>query len=89
MESFKESAMRVRQGNVKPTAKIMVTQHIEKGNMKKTLDLLKHIGKKVKIDKSTEKSSKAIWTIEATMKDSTTINELTTVDREKLVKMFD
>ena len=67
MESFKESAMRVRQGDVKPTAKIMATQHIERGNMKKTLDLLKHIGKKVKIDKSAEKTSKAIWTIEGTM----------------------
>ena len=67
MKTFKESAMRVRQGDVKPTAKIMANQHIEKGNMKKTLDLLKHIGKKVKVDKSTEKTSKAIWTIEGTM----------------------
>jgi hypothetical protein len=70
MKTFKESAMRVRQGDVKPTAKIMVTQHIEKGNFKKTLDLLKHIGKKVKVDKSTEKTSKAIWTIEGTMNES-------------------
>ena len=70
METFKESAMRLRQADVKPTAKIMATQHIEKGNMKKTLDLLKHIGKKVKVDKSTEKTSKAIWTIEGTMEKS-------------------
>ena len=69
MKTFKESAMRVRQGDVKPTAKIMATQHIERGNMKKTLDLLKHIGKKVKIDKSSQKTSKAIWTIEGRMID--------------------
>lgn len=67
MKTFKESAMRVRQGDVKPTAKIMATQHIERGNMKKTLDLLKHMGKKVKIEKSSEKTSKAIWTIEGKM----------------------
>ena len=88
MINFKES-LKLRQMDVKPAAKIMASQHIEKGNFKKTLDLLKHMGKKVKVDKSTEGTSKAIWTIEATMKDSTTINELTTVDREKLVKVFD
>ncbi len=89
MKTFKEAALKLRQMDVKPAAKHMASQHIEKGNFKKTLDLLKFLGKKVNVDKSTEGSSKALWTIEATMKNSTTINELTTVDREKLVKMFD
>jgi hypothetical protein len=59
-----EATIRVRQSDVKPTAKIMATQHIEKGNFKKTLDILKFIGKKVSVDKSPEKTTKAIWTIE-------------------------
>jgi ABC-type dipeptide/oligopeptide/nickel transport system ATPase component len=67
MTNLKESALKLRQGDVKPAAKIIANQHIEKGNFKKTLDLLKHMGKKVKVDKSTEGTSKAIWTIEGTM----------------------
>ena len=67
MKTFKESALKLRQGDVKPAAKIMANKHIEQGNFKKTLDLLKFMGKKVKVDKSTEGTSKAIWTIEGTM----------------------
>ena len=58
LEIFDEATMRVRQSDVKPTAKIMATQHIEKGNFKKTLDILKFIGKKVSVDKSPEKTTK-------------------------------
>jgi len=67
MKTFKEAALKLRQMDVKPAAKHMASQHIEKGNFKKTLDLLKFLGKKVNVDKSTEGSSKALWTIEGTM----------------------
>ena len=66
MINFKES-LKLRQKDVKPAAKHMASQHIEKGNFKKTLDLLKFMGKKVNVDKSTEGTSKAVWTIEGTM----------------------
>ena len=66
MINFKES-LKLRQKDVKPAAKHLASQHIEKGNFKKTLDLLKFLGKKVNVDKSTEGSSKALWTIEGTM----------------------
>jgi len=66
MTNLKES-LKLRQKDVKPAAKIMASQHIEKGNFKKTLDLLKFMGRKVNVDKSTEGTSKAVWTIEGTM----------------------
>lgn len=59
MKTFKEAALKLRQMDVKPAAKHMASQHIEKGNFKKTLDLLKFLGKKVNVDKSTEGSSKS------------------------------
>ena len=66
MRTFTES-LKLRQKDVKPAAKHLASQHIEKGNFKKTLDLLKFLGKKVNVDKSTEGTSKAVWTIEGMM----------------------
>ena len=90
MKIYKES-LKLRQMDVKPAAKIMANQHIEKGNFKKTLDLLKFMGKKVKIDKSSEKTSKAIWTIEATMEKSleeAMLNEFSDAQLAQLKKAY-
>ena len=70
MKSFKESALKVRQQDIKPMTKIMVNQYVEKGNFKKIMDLLKHMGKKVKLDVPKEKTSKVVWTVEGTMNES-------------------
>ena len=84
MINFKESAKITSRKMLNLPAKHMASQHIEKGNFKKTLDLLKFLGKKVNVDKSTEGSSKALWTIEGNNEDSTTMNELTTVVSRKV-----
>jgi len=90
MKIYKES-LKLRQMDVKPAAKIMANHHIEKGNFKKTLDLLKFMGKKVKIDKASEKTSKAIWTIEATMEKSleeAMLNEFSDAQLAQLKKAY-
>ena len=66
-DDIKES-LRIRQRDVKPATKHIASQHIEKGNLKKVIELLKFLGKKVNVDKSTEGTSKAVWTIEGAMK---------------------
>lgn len=50
--------------------KIMANQYVEKGNFKKIMDLLKHMGKKVKLEVPKEKSSKIVWTVEGVMNEN-------------------
>ena len=76
MKSFKESALKVRQQDIKPMTKIMANQYVEKGNVKKIMDLLKHMGKKVKLDVPKEKSSSVVWTVEGRMNEDVNVKSI-------------
>jgi len=85
MKSFKESALKVRQQDIKPMTKIMANQYVEKGNFKRIMDLLKHMGKKVKLDVPKEKSSKVVWTVEDTMQETSKkpVSQMTPAEKKK------
>jgi len=65
--------------------KIMANQYVEKGNFKRIMDLLKHMGKKVKLDVPKEKSSKVVWTVEDTMQETSKkpVSQMTPAEKKK------